>query len=64
MDAVSDLGIGNVLDTPLLKIWQGEQTRQVRRQFESQPSTKLALPATCTAIWISTAPVRDGCGPS
>ena len=45
MDAVADLGIGNVLETPLLKIWQGEQLRQIRRQFESQALNKTC--ATC-----------------
>jgi radical SAM protein with 4Fe4S-binding SPASM domain len=36
MDAVADLGIGNVLETPLLDIWQGDRMRQIREQFENQ----------------------------
>jgi hypothetical protein len=42
MDAVADLGIGNILETPLLDIWQGERLRQIREQFE-----KGSLNKTC-----------------
>lgn len=42
MDAVADLGIGNILETPLLDIWQGKRLRQIREQFE-----KGSLNKTC-----------------
>jgi Iron-sulfur cluster-binding domain len=44
MDAVADLGIGNVLQTPLLEIWQGDKLRRIREQFENQN-----LNPTCAA---------------
>lgn len=44
MDAVADLGIGNVLETPLLEIWRVERLRRIREQFESQN-----LNPTCAA---------------
>jgi radical SAM protein with 4Fe4S-binding SPASM domain len=45
MDATADLGIGNVLETPLLEIWQGDQLRRIRQQFESQTLNRTC--ATC-----------------
>jgi len=33
MDAVADLGIGNVMKTNLLEIWQSEQLKQLRASF-------------------------------
>lgn len=42
MDAVEDLGIGNVLRSPLSEIWTGAQTRQLRASFKEG-----GLNATC-----------------
>ena len=43
MDAVSDLGIGNIMKTPLSDIWKGEQLKQIRASFGTG-----ALNATCS----------------
>jgi radical SAM protein with 4Fe4S-binding SPASM domain len=40
MDAVADLGIGNILEMPLLEIWRGERLRQIREQFKTATLNK------------------------
>ena len=42
MDAVKDLGIGNILDSSLLEIWQSEGLRDLRASFGTE-----ALNKTC-----------------
>lgn len=44
MDAVADLGIGNVLSTPLATLWRGERLRQMRTSFGGPDLNK-----TCAA---------------
>jgi hypothetical protein len=44
MDAVADLGIGNILEMSLLEIWRGDRLRQIREQFETGGLNK-----TCAA---------------
>jgi len=43
MDGVSDLGIGNVLQSSLSDIWQGSEMRELRSSFNTNRLNK-----TCT----------------
>lgn len=33
MDAISDLGIGNIMESPLQEIWTGQRMGQIRASF-------------------------------